>query len=199
MDVDAATEANIIVGHSPLYATDEVSVHAASLLLACIRDVVPTHKRMEAGAWDVERPARVRRMAGCTLGIVGFGNIGRATARKFALWDLRIVAADPYVDPALAAQQGVDLVPLDTLLESSDFISLHCPLLPETRHLINSRTLARMKPEAILINTARGGVVDTRALLAALDAGRLAGAGLNVFEEEPLPADSPLRNTPAPY
>jgi len=196
VDVDAATEAGIIVGHSPLYATDEVSVHAASLLLACVRDVAGTHKRLEAGAWDVERPVRIRRMAGCTLGIVGFGNIGRAVAHKFGGWDLRIVATDPFVEPAHAIRLGVGPIPLDTLLESSDFISLHCPLLPETRCLINRQTLAKMKPGVILVNTARGGVVDTQALLEALDSGRVAMAGLDVFEEEPLPVDSPLRKHP---
>ncbi len=196
VDVDAATEAGIIVGHSPLYATDEVSVHAASLLLTCIRDMAGTHKRMEAGAWDVERPVRIRRMAGRTLGIVGFGNIGRAVARKFSGWDLRLLATDPFVEPERALRLNIEPVPLDTLLGSSDFISLHCPLLPETRRLINSQTLAKIKPGVILVNTARGGVVDTRALLDALDAGRVAMAGLDVFEEEPLPADSPLRRHP---
>ncbi|MGD0092251.1 MAG: NAD(P)-dependent oxidoreductase, partial [Planctomycetota bacterium] len=116
IDVAAATDAGMIVGHAPLYATDEVSVHATALLLACVRDVVGTHKRMEAGAWDVERPVRVRRMAGRTLGIVGFGNIGRAVARKLGPWDLRILATDPYVEPERAAKLGVQLVALDSLL-----------------------------------------------------------------------------------
>ena len=196
VDVDAATTANIIVGHSPLYATDEVSVHAAALLLACVRDVVPTHKRLEEGAWNVDRPFRIRRVAGRTLGIVGFGNIGRAVARKFSPWDLRIVASDPYVEPERAARMSVELVRLETLLGMSDLISLHCPLLPETRHLIDSRALDRVKPGAILVNTARGAVLDTSALLSALDSGRLAAAGLDVFAEEPLPPDSPLRLHP---
>jgi len=196
VDVDAATDANMIVGHAPLYATDEVSVHAIALLLACVRDVVGTHRRMEAGAWDVERPVRVCRMAGRTLGIVGFGNIGRAVAGKLSGWGLRIVATDPFVEKARADKLGVELVPLDRLLAESDLILLHAPLLPETRHLINARTLGAMKNGVVLVNTARGGVVDTRALLDALDAGRIECAGLDVFEEEPLPADSPLRKHP---
>ncbi len=196
VDVETATAANIIVGHSPLYATGEVSVHAAALLLACVRDVVPTHKRLEEGAWDVERPFRIRRVAGRTLGIVGLGNIGRALARKLSGWDLRIVAADPYVEPERAAGLSVELIPFEELLERSDFISLHCPLLPETRHLIDGPALSRVKPGAILVNTARGAVLDTNSLLSALDSGRLAAAGLDVFEEEPLPADSPLRRHP---
>lgn len=196
VDVDAATQAGIIVGHAPLYATDEVSVHAVALLLACVRDLVGTHQRLEAGAWDVERPIPVCRMAGRTLGIVGFGNIGRAVARKLSGWDLRIVATDPFVEPERAVAMGVELVSLDELLKTSDLISLNCPLLPETRHLIDAASLAKMKRGAILVNTARGGVVDTRALLAALDAGQLECAGLDVFEEEPLPADAPLRRHP---
>jgi D-3-phosphoglycerate dehydrogenase len=196
VDVDAATQAGIIVGHAPLYATDEVSVHAAALLLACVRDIVGTHKRMAAGTWDVERPIPVCRMAGRTLGIVGFGNIGRAVARKLSGWDLRIVATDPFVEPERAVALGVDLLPLDELLKTSDLVSLNCPLLPETRHLINAGTLAKMKKGAILVNTARGGVVDTKALLAALDSGHLECAGLDVFEEEPLPVGSPLRKHP---
>lgn len=196
VDVDAATEAKIIVGHAPLYATDEVSVHAAALLLACVRDVVGTHKRLETGAWDVERPIRICRMAGRTLGVVGFGNIGRALARKLSGWDLRIIATDPFVEKERADKLNVELVSLDRLLAESDLISLHAPLLPETRHLINAKTLAQMKPGVILVNTARGGVVDTRALLAALDAGKVGCAGLDVFEEEPLPVNSPLRKHP---
>jgi len=194
--VGAATEAGIIVGHAPLYATDEVSVHAAALLLACVRDIVGTHKRMETGAWDVERPIRVRRLAGRTLGIVGFGNIGRAVARKFSGWDLRLLATDPFAEPERALQLGVQLVGLEDLLKVSDLVSLHVPLLPETRHLINLDTLAKIKQGAVLVNTARGGVVDTGALLEALDDGRVSCAGLDVFEEEPLPADAPVRKHP---
>ncbi len=196
VDVEAATAANIIVGHSPLYAADEVSTHAAALLLACVRDVVPTHKRLESGAWDVERPFRIHGTEGRTLGIVGLGNIGRAVARKFSAWRLSILAADPYVEPEVAKRLSADLVPLEKLLAGSDFISLHCPLLPETRHLIGPRTVGLVKPGAILVNTSRGAVVDTASLLGALDSGRLAAAGLDVFEEEPPAADSPLRRHP---
>ncbi len=196
VDTKAATEAGIIVGHVPAYCVDEVSVHALSLLLACVRRVVSTHKKMEGGGWDVHRGEPIWRMAGRTLGLVGLGNIGRAMARKLSGWDLKILATDPFIDPARAAALGVTLVDLDTLCRESDYISLHAPLLPETRHLIDERTLALMKPGAILVNTARGPVVDTAALLRAIDAGHLAGAGLDVFEEEPLPVDSPFRLHP---
>ena len=196
VDVDAATDAGIIVGHVPGYCAEEVSVHAIGLLLACVRHLVGTHRRMEHGAWDVPREEAIFRLAGRTLGLVGFGAIGQLMARKLAGWDIRLLASDPFVEPKRAAGLGVELVPLDALLGESDYVSLHCPLLAETRRLIRDATLARMKPGAMLINTARGGLVDSPALLAALDSGRLAAAGLDVFDEEPLPSESPLRRHP---
>jgi len=196
VDVRAATEAGIIVGHVPVYCVDEVSTHAMALLLACVRKIVPTHQRVERGAWDVHRELPLFRLAGKTVGIVGLGNIGRAVARKLKGWEVRLLASDPFVEPECAEALGVKLINLETLCRESDIISLHCPLLPETHHLINARTLALMKPEAILINTARGPVIETRALLDALSSGQIAQAGLDVFEEEPLPGDSLLRNHP---
>jgi D-3-phosphoglycerate dehydrogenase len=196
IDLDAATDAGIIVSHVPVYCVDEVSNHAIGLLLACVRHLVSTHQKLERGAWDVNRSDPVFRTAGRTLGLAGLGNLGRAVARKMAAWDLRLIAFDPYVDPAKAQALGVTLVDFDTLCRESDYLSLHVPLLTETRHLIDERALALMKPGAILVNTARGPVIDTNALLAALDSGHIAQAGLDVFEEEPLPADSPLRSHP---
>ena len=196
IDVDAATEAGIIVGHVPVYCVDEVSTHAIALWLAVARKLRSTQAKMESGGWDVHRDDPIFRVAGKTLGIVGLGNIGRAVARKMSAWELRLLASDPYADPDQAAMMGVELVDLEKLCRDSDFISLHCPLLPETRHLIDAGKLSLMKPGAILVNTARGPVVETRALRRALDEGRLAGAGLDVFEEEPLPLKSPFRNHP---
>jgi D-3-phosphoglycerate dehydrogenase / 2-oxoglutarate reductase len=193
IDVDAATDLKIIVGHVPSYCADEVSVHAVALLLACVRHVAGTDRRLRAGGWDVRRGETIHRMAGGTLGLVGLGGIGRSVARKMAAWSLRLLAADPFVDPQVAVALGVELVDFDTLCRESDYVSLHCPLLPETRHLVDDRALSAMKPGAVLINTARGPLVDTASLLAALDDGRLSGAALDVFEDEPLPADSPLR------
>jgi D-3-phosphoglycerate dehydrogenase len=196
VDVNAATKAGIIVGHVPAYCVDEVSAHAIGLLLTCARRIVPTHRKMEAGEWDVHRGEPIFRMEGRTLGLVGLGRIGQATARKLNGWGLNLLATDPYVEPARAAALGVKLVSLETLCRQSDYLSLHCPLLPETRHLICKRTLALMKPGAMLVNTARGPLVDLTALVAALDSEHLSCAGLDVFEEEPLPADSPLRRHP---
>ena len=196
VDVDAATEAGIIVGHVPAYCIDEVSTHAVALLLACVRHLVRTHQKMEKGHWEVNRDDPIYRMEGRTLGLVGFGNIGQAVARKFSGWGVKLLAADPFVDASQVGRLGVKLVSFETLCAESDFVSLHCPLLPETRRLIDRRALGLMKPGAILINTARGPVVDSKALLEALDAGHVACAGLDVFEEEPLPPDSPLRSHP---
>jgi len=196
VDVNAATSAGIIVGHVPSYCIDEVSTHALALLLACVRKVVVTHGKVQRGAWDVHRADPIHRLAGCTLGLVGLGKIGSSVARKLRGWDVRVLAADPYIEPDRAKSLGVELVGLEALFRQSDFISLHCPLLPETRHLVNRETLALMRPGAILINTARGPIVDTSALLQAFSEGRLVGAGLDVFEDEPLPVTSPLRKHP---
>ena len=192
VDVAAATAAGIIVGHVPSYCLDEVSTHAIAMLLAAVRKLVPTHERLRRGAWDVHREDPVFRLAGKTLGIVGFGQIGKAVARKLAAWDLRLIAFDPFAEAA----HGLELVNLDTLFQQSDFISLHAPLLPETRHMLSHRQFALMKPGVIMVNTARGPVLDTNALLAAIDSGKVAQAALDVFEEEPLPANSPLRSHP---
>jgi len=196
VDVNAATEAGIIVGHVPAYCVDEVSAHAIALLLACARHIIPTHLKMGRGEWDVHRGEPIYRMEGRTLGLVGLGNIGQSMARKLRGWGLKLLATDPFVDAARADALGVKLVDLETLCRQSDYVSLHCPLLPETRHLIDKRALALMKRGAILINTARGPLVDLHALSEALDAGHLASAGLDVFEEEPLLANSPLRQHP---
>jgi D-3-phosphoglycerate dehydrogenase len=196
VDVAAATTAGIIVGHIPNYCLDEVSTHAIALLLACVRNVVGKHEKMQGGAWDFNPLERLYRTAGKTLGLVGLGNIGQAVARKMGGWGMTLLATDPFADKSRAAELGVRLVDLPTLLRESDYVSLHVPLLPETRHLIGRSELAAMKPGAILVNTARGPVLDNQALLDALNSGALAHAALDVFETEPPPADSPLRRHP---
>jgi D-3-phosphoglycerate dehydrogenase len=196
VDLAAATEAGIMVGHSPSYCLDEVATHALALLLACVRNVVPIHRRLAQGGWAPNPPEKSYRMAGRTLGLVGFGNIGQSVARKLGGWRMRLLATDPFVEPEKAAALGVELVDLETLCRESDFISLHAPLLPETRHLISRHEFDLMKPGVIIVNTARGPVLDAAALLAALDAGRVASAGIDVFEVEPLDVNSPLRLHP---
>jgi D-3-phosphoglycerate dehydrogenase len=196
VDVAAATEVNIIVGHVPSYCIDEVSTHAIALLLACARKVVSTHKRMEQGSWDVHRDDPIFRLAGKTVGIIGLGNIGRAVARKLGGWNMKLLACDPFVGPEKVRELGIELVDFETLCRSSDFITLHCPLLPETRHLINATSLTWMRRGAVIVNTARGPVIDHSALLEAIDSDCIASAALDVFEQEPLAADSPLRRHP---
>jgi D-3-phosphoglycerate dehydrogenase len=196
VDVPAATDAGILVGHVPDYCIDDVSTHALALFLACVRQVPATHGRLQSGSWEPNPPQRLFRTAGRTFGLVGLGNIGQAVARKLNGWGMRLLATDPYVEAERAQALGVELVGLEELLGRADYLSLHCPLLPETRHLIDQRALALSKRGLILINTARGPVVDTPALLQALDQGHVEAAGLDVFEEEPLPADSPLRTHP---
>jgi D-3-phosphoglycerate dehydrogenase len=196
VNVQAATEANIIVGHIPNYCLDEVSTHTVALLMACIRNIVGKHQKMERGAWDFNPVERLYRTAGRTLGLIGLGNIGRAVARKMSGWGMRLLATDPFIEKPEADRLGVQLVPIERLLRESDYVSLHVPLLPETRHLIGAPQLAQMKPGAILINTARGPVLDNEALLQALDSERLAHAGLDVFEQEPPPLNSRLRSHP---
>src|SRR5262249_41581308 len=139
VDVDAATAAGIIVGHVPGYCVDEVSTHAMALLLACVRRIASTHQKVQHGQWDVFREEPIYRMAGRTLGLVGLGNIGQSMARKLHGWGLNLLAADPFVDQSRADALGVKLVTFETLCRQSDYVSLHCPLLPETRHLMDQR------------------------------------------------------------
>jgi len=193
---EAATEAGIMIGHCPHYCLDEVATHAFALLLGCVRGVAETRDMIAGGGWSQNPIFRAYRMAGRTLGIVGLGNIGSRLAQKVRGWGMRVLAHDPFVEPERAAELGAAPVDLDTLLRESDYVSLHVPLLPETHHLIDAQAFARMKPGVTVVNTARGPVVDEQALLAALDSGKVASAALDVFEREPLAADSPLRQHP---
>jgi D-3-phosphoglycerate dehydrogenase / 2-oxoglutarate reductase len=196
IDIQAATEAGIIVGNVPDYCIDEVSAHAIALLLDGIRDVTSTHQKLLHGAWDVCRPTPVHRIAGKTMGLVGLGQIGSAVARKLSTWGLRVIASDPFIDADHARLLNVELTDLDSLCRQSDYISLHLPLLPETHHLLGRPQFGLMKEACILVNTSRGAVIDTQVLLETLDRRPLFRAALDVFEEEPLPADSPFRKHP---
>ncbi len=189
IDVAAATDHRVPVVNVPDYGTDEVANHAVALLLALARRLVRLDRQTRAGAWDVFRVGPVARLAGRTVGLIGCGRIGRAVARKLGGFDVRLLGHDPYV---AAFPPGVQPVGLERLLAESDYVTIHCPLTPETRHLLNAETLARMRPSAVLINTARGGIVDTAALVEALRLGALAGAGLDVLEQEPIDPASPL-------
>jgi D-3-phosphoglycerate dehydrogenase len=193
VDVPSATARGIWVANVPDYCGEDVSDHALALLLAVARRVTARDRAVRAGAWNAAVGA-VRRIEGKTVGLIGFGQVARALARKLAAFrPARILASDPYQDAAAIARGGVVKVATEELLRESDYVSLHAPASGETRHLIDAAALSLMRPEAILVNTSRGPLVDEAALAAALAAGRLGGAGLDVFEREPLPADSPLR------
>jgi D-3-phosphoglycerate dehydrogenase len=192
IDLEAATAAGIIVTNNPGYCIEEVAEHTMALLLACARKVVFYDRLVRAARWEVPPGKPLYRVAGRTLGLVGFGNIARQVALRAAAFGMRIVYCDPFV------QQGDFDVParrmeLDELLRASDFVSVHPPLTPQTRGMIGDQALSLMKPSAFLVNCARGAVVDTDALVRALDAGRIAGCALDTTDPEPLPDPHPLR------
>ena len=192
IDVDAATAAGIWVARVPDYGWEDVSDHAVAMLLAWVRDLRSYDHLARAGRGG-ERPRPLFRIRGRTCGVIGCGGIGRALIRKLGGFGLaRILVHDPYLSAEQIAAVGGVSVDLPTLLREADFVSLHTPLTDETRHLIGARELRMMKRTAVLINTARGGLVDQAAVAAALADGTIAGAGLDVFESEPLPIDSPL-------
>jgi D-3-phosphoglycerate dehydrogenase / 2-oxoglutarate reductase len=196
VDLDAATEAGIAVVYVPDYCVEEVSNQALALLLDWARQVSHFDALLRSGKWGWEHAAKMQSVHGQHLGIVGAGRIGMALARKASALAMDVCAFDPVVTASALEAQGVRSVPLDVLLAESDYVSLHTPLMAGTRHLIGAAQLAKMKRSAFLINTSRGPVIDEKALIDALREGRIAGAGLDVFEQEPLPADSALRSLP---
>lgn len=193
IDLDAATEHGIMVCNTATYCLEEVSNHAMGLLLMLNRGLLQDIDAVRAGGWSRVDGAPPRRLAGLRLGLIGVGNIGKLVAKKARGFGLDVVAFDPYLRRDHASVDGTRLVDLDELLSTSDFVSVHCPLNASTRHLLGAPELRLLRPTAFLINTARGGVIDQLALTEALAEGRLAGAGLDVFEIEPLPPDDPLR------
>ena len=179
--VAAATERNILVTNVPDYCVEEVSDHAVGFALAWTRGLVFFDREVRAGRW-VPSDAKLRRLASLSCGLIGFGRIGRATARKLGAFGCRVLAHDPYMAANVA---GVQSVSLETLLAESDIVIVHAPLTDTTHHLINRERLALMPPGGLLINVSRGAIVDTDAVVAALQSGQLAGAALDVLESEP--------------
>jgi len=192
IDVAAATARGIIVTYVPDYCMHEVSDHAMALLLALVRKIPLSNTLVQAGRWEMPAVVPIHRLRGRVLGLIGFGNIPRVLAPKAQAFGLQVITHDPYVPSDVLQSHGVDGTSLDDLLARADFISLHAPLLPATRGLMNAAAFAKMKQGALLINTARGPLVDEAALVAALDSGRLGGAALDVVTIEPLAKDSPL-------
>lgn len=192
IDLDAATDAGIIVTNNPTYCVEEVADHTVALLLSAARKTALLDRSVRGGRWDVMAAAPMRRLSTQTLGLVGFGNIARRVAARLAAFGMAVLWYDPFVQAGQFDAPG-EKVDFDTLLARADFVSIHSPLLPETRGLFNDAAFAKMRPGAILVNCARGAVVDQDALVRALDAGRLAGAALDTTVPEPLPAEHPLR------
>jgi len=194
VDVETATRKGIWVARVPDYCFEDVADHALALLLSCVRKIPYKDRMVREGRWNLHKDQPCYRMEGRTLGILGYGNSGRCFHRKvFGFGFARVLVCDPNVRASVIRAAGAVPAPLSTLLEEADYITLHIPLNPETRHLIGARELARMKRGTILVNTSRGPVLDERALAESLRDGHLAGAGLDVFEEEPLPRGSLLR------
>jgi phosphoglycerate dehydrogenase-like enzyme len=185
VDLAAATERGIAVCITPGTNEGAVAEHTFTLMLALVKNLIPQHAGTVAGRWPRQSNLPLR---GRTLGIAGLGRIGKAVATRGAAFGMPLLAYEPYPDQDFVRRWNVTLVPFDRLLAESDVLSLHLPLNAESKHLIRKETLARMKPTAFLVNTARGGLVCEADLYEALRAGRLAGAGLDVFEEEPPPA-----------
>jgi D-3-phosphoglycerate dehydrogenase / 2-oxoglutarate reductase len=192
IDLDAATAAGIIVTNNPTYCIEEVAEHAMTLLLAGARKVALYDRLVRGGRWEVPPGKPIFRLAGSTIGLVGFGNIARKVAVRAAAFDMHVLFFDPFIRQGQYDIPGKK-VELDELLRTSDFISLHPPLIPQTRKMINDDAFSRMKPTALLINCSRGPVVDTDALVRALDTKKIAGCALDTVDPEPLPSAHPLR------
>jgi D-3-phosphoglycerate dehydrogenase len=188
IDLEAATRAGIIVTNNPTYCIEEVAEHTLALLLACARKIAFYDRMVRAGRWEVPPGKPIYRLAGRTLGLVGFGNIARQVAVRAAAFGMRVLYADPFVKEGPGRK-----VEMDALLAESDFVSLHPPLTPETRGMMSDQAFAKMKPSAFVINCARGPVIDTEALVRALDAKKIAGCALDTTDPEPLPNPHPLR------
>ena len=196
IDIPAATERGIWVASVPDYSVDEVSSHAIALLLAHARGIIGMVEGTRAGRWDYRVVAPLRRLAGQTLGLLGCGRIGRAVATKARGLGMAVIAYDPYVDAEAIRSSGIQPVEWETLLQTADYISLHVPLTDKTRRILNAEALALMQPTAVLINTARGGLIDEDALLAALQSKQIAAAALDVLSVEPPAPEHPLLREP---
>jgi D-3-phosphoglycerate dehydrogenase / 2-oxoglutarate reductase len=193
VDLPAATELGIAVVHAPGSNSDSVAEHAMMLILAAVKNAVVVDRRTRKSDWSEARWSGNFEVKGKTLGIVGVGNIGRRVARMAAAFGMRVVGFDPYVSaPELAARGVEPMASLDALLGQADVITCHTPHTAETHHMIGAAAVARMKDGVVFVNTSRGKVQDEAALLAGLESGKIARAGLDVFEDEPVSSDSPL-------
>lgn len=196
IDLAAATERSIVVTHTPEACTDEVADHALALLLCLWRKIIPLRDEVLSGRWSYNAADPLFRIRGRLLGVVGLGRIGRNFAAKARAIGFTVLAYDPLVAPEVARAAGVELCALPDLLARADAVSLHAPLTPATRGMIGARELALMKPTAVLVNVARGALIDQAALVRALEGGRPAAAALDVLKAEPPAPDDPLLRLP---
>tara|TARA_B100002003_G_scaffold87203_1_gene81608 strand:- start:1690 stop:2655 length:966 start_codon:yes stop_codon:yes gene_type:complete len=192
IDLVAAGEKGITVCYAPVYCLDEVSDHAMALLLACARKIPFANKRASEGRWEMPAVVPIGRFRGKTIGLIGLGNIPQKIVGKAQAFGINVIASDPYCPEDVFSRLNVEKVELDDLLGRSDYVSVHAPLTPETENMFNMEAFKKMKNTAYLINTARGPLVEINDLAAALDAGEIAGAGLDVLPEEPPATDNPL-------
>ncbi len=190
VDVAACTEAGVAVAMAFGTNHEAVADHTLALIAALASRITDYDRRVRDGGWGSLYHGRLH---GTTVGLIGFGRIGRAVAKRCQGFAMRVLVYDPYVEASAIEHLGCEPVAFEALLEDSDFVSVHAPAMPSTRHLVNEAAFERMKPSAFVVNTARGPLIDEAALARALEAGSIAGAGLDVFEVEPLPMDSPLR------
>jgi D-3-phosphoglycerate dehydrogenase len=192
IDLEAATRAGIIVTNNPTYCIEEVAEHAMALLLACARKVAFYDRKVREGRWELPPGKPIFRLAGSTIGLVGFGNIARQVAVRAAAFGMKVLYADPFVKEGQFREPGKK-IELDALLAESDYVSLHPPLTPQTRRMMSDDAFGKMKKTAFVVNCARGPVIDTDALVRALDAKQIAGCALDTTDPEPLPDPHPLR------
>ena len=196
VDADAATERGVLVCNTPGVLTAATADHTWALLMSAARRIPESMEYVREGKWRTWGPLLLlgQEISGATLGIIGLGRIGKEVARRASGFGMRVLAFDEYQDADFAAQNNVEYTDMDTVLREADFVTLHVALTAETRHLIGGEEFAKMKPTAILINASRGPVVDTDALVAALEGGEILAAALDVTDPEPLSADHPLVN-----
>lgn len=192
IDVEAATEHGIVVGNVTDYSIDEVSDHAFALMMALARKVVKLNSEVKGGVWDFNLGKPIFRLRGRTLGLIGLGRIPQALAKKAQAFGLKVVAYDPFMPAEAAKKLDVELLGLNEVCQVSDFVSVHAPLTESTTGMLSDEQFGLMKKDAFIINTARGPVIDEQALIRALEAGQIAGAGLDVMEIEPVMKDNPL-------
>jgi D-3-phosphoglycerate dehydrogenase len=193
IDIAAASKRGIMVANVPDYCVDEVSDHALALLLMLSRQVIPAISLAREQRWSMAKMPEVHRLRGQICGLFGAGKIGSLLSGKLSQLGMRVITSDPYLEEGLARQMGMERVSLETLLASADFISVHAPLTDETHHVFREETFDKMKNSSFIINTARGGLIDEAALIAAIDSGKIAGAALDVLESET--ETTPLRSS----